>query len=75
MTKKLYNDIEMLCLLNALIADGHAVVLDCGTVLGNAADGNTVELGCVPSSPPAANRFGREALYTYLNAHRTPETW
>lgn len=75
MAKKDYSEVEMLCLFSALLRDGHAVILEDGTVLGNAADGVTVELGLVPSSPPRLNREGRQALYSYLNKHRTPDTW
>lgn len=63
-----------LVILNGLIAAGH-VVISGDDVIGNASDGETVSLGHVPSYPPAATKFGREALYRYLLANSTPDTW
>lgn len=74
-TRKGYSELEMLCLLNKLIADGHVVIIDDGTVLGEVSDGTTVQLGYVPAGPPKLNKECRQALYSYLNEHRTPDTW
>jgi len=63
-----------LTILNTLIAAGHVVIVG-DEVLGQASDGQTVLLGHVPSYPPAAAKFGREALYRYLLAHPTPDAW
>lgn len=63
-----------LAILNAGIAAGY-IVIEGDEVIGQASDGQTVSLGNVPSYPPAATKFGRTALYAYLLAHPTPDTW
>lgn len=65
---------KALAILNGLIAAGH-VVIEGDEVVGQASDGQMVSLGTVPSFPPAATKFGRKALYRYLLAHSTPDTW
>ncbi len=61
-------------LLNNLLAAGQ-VIIEGDDVVGVAADGQLVTLGTVPSYPVAATKLGREALYRYLLANSTPETW
>lgn len=63
-----------LVILNTLIASGD-IVISGDEVIGNASDGQTVSLGNVPSYPPAATKFGREALYRYLLSNPTPDMW
>lgn len=66
---------KALGILNTLIADGHVVIMDGGEVIGSATDGALVTLGEVPSYPPAAKEFGRQALYRYLLTNPTPDRW
>lgn len=65
---------QALAILNGHLASGTIVILD-DLVLGQASNSETVELGHVPSSPKAARDFGLDALYRYLIAHPTSDTW